>query len=264
MILMEQNKVTMGFADYGRLWWKAFKLGIKVKTPLSFLVSLLGIPAALFPLLLSGQLQKMTDILFELARDGSRAVAAIEALAVLGLLFLTYMFYAFWAEYFLIKDNYRTQFYIKDYVLRQVCGVHYSYLENRDDFLKRIEFADSFGAVEMSRNIQAIFRVLQQGVTFVSISVALWAVHPALVGIIIATSIPAAILSFLQADETFRHRTKWSEEGHMAIHLFHLCADSNQGIQELRHYELYDYLKARWRAVADNYIFKKKKLTAKH
>lgn len=248
----------------GRILLKSMALGLKVKTPLSFLVSLLGIPAALLPLLLSRQLQELTDLLFELTVDKHVITSAVRALLILGMLFLTYMLFGFLADYFAIKDHYRTQYYIKDYVLRQVCGVHYSYLENRDDFLKKIEFADSYGAVEMSRNIQTIFKVLQQMVTFVSISVAIWAVHPALVGVIIVTSIPAAILSFVQSDETFRGRTKWSEEGHMAIHLFHLCADSNQGIQELRHYELYDYLKARWRAVADNYIFKKNKLTAKH
>ena len=32
----------------------------------------------------------------------------------------------------------------------------------------------------------------------------------------------------------------------------------------MRHYELFDYLKARWRAVADSYIFKKNQLTKKH
>lgn len=258
------KKESTSEKSVGRILWKSMELGLKVKTPLSLFVSLVGIPAALFPLLLSRQLQKLTDLLFELNVDKQVMLSAVRALLILGLLFLTYLLYGFLADYFAIKDHYRTQYYIKDYVLRQVCGVHYSYLENRDDFLKRIEFADSYGAVEMSRNIQAIFKVLQQMVTFVSISIALWAVHPVLVWVIIVTSIPAAILSFLQSDETFRHRTKWSEEGHMAIHLFHLCADSNQGIQELRHYELYDYLKARWRAVADNYIFKKNKLTAKH
>lgn len=50
----------------------------------------------------------------------------------------------------------------------------------------------------------------------------------------------------------------------MAILLYHMCASSDEGIQEVRHYELFDYLKARWRAVADSYIFKKNQLTKKH
>lgn len=262
---MKNEKKLSKTLSIGKILWKSLCLGLKVKTPSSFLVSLLGIPAALLPLLMSEQLQKLTDMLFELTVSGdSKINAAIKAMIVLGILFLINMFYRFLAEYFMIQDNYRTQFYIKDFVLQQVCNVHYSYLENRDDFLKKIEFADSYAAVEVSRNIQTLFQVLQQMITFFSISIVLWEVHPMLVLIVIATSIPAAILSYRQSDESFRHRAKWSEEGTLAIHYYQLCASTSAGIQELRHYELYDYLKARWRAVADSYIFKKNQLTIKH
>ena len=116
----------------------------------------------------------------------------------------------------------------------------------------------------MCKNVQSIFAVLQQSVTFISISIALWAVHPALVIIVIVTGIPAAILSYKQSDETFRSRAKWTEEGALAIFYYHLCSAYNKGMQEVRHYELFDYLKARWRALADSSIYKKKQLTSKH
>jgi len=32
----------------------------------------------------------------------------------------------------------------------------------------------------------------------------------------------------------------------------------------VRHYELFDYMKARWRALSDIYIFQKNKMTHKH
>lgn len=242
--------------------WRSLRLGLKVKTPLSLLVSVLAIPAALLPLLLSRQLQKLTDLLVGLTRDALPAVTT--ALALLAVLFLVQQLSLFLTEYHAISDKHRTLLYIKEFVLRQVCGVHYSYIENRDDFIKRIEFADSYAAVEMSRNIQAIFLVLQQLVTFFSISIALWAVHPALVLILVATGIPAAILSYKQSDETFRHRAKWSEAGSLAIDYYRQCTNYSYGMQEVRHYELFDYLKARWRAVADSYIFQKNQLTAKH
>lgn len=244
---------------------KSFWIGVKVKTPLSLLVSVLGIPAALFPLLLSKQLQKLTDLLFQLtAKTGSSVSHVVKALIVLGVLFLMQLFFQTLTEYYMIHDTSRTRLFIKEYILRQICNVHYSYIENRDDFLKKMEFIDSHSASVISKNIQTIFLILQQMVTFVGISWALWVVHPALVLIIVFTSIPAAILSYQQSDETFRHRAKWSEEGALAIHLYHWCASSDDGIQEVRHYELFDYLKARWRAVADSYIYKKNQLTVKH
>lgn len=248
-----------------RILWKALCLGLRVKTPASLLVSILAIPAALIPLLLSRQLQNMTDLMIRMAAEHGAILAdAVFAFLLLGVYFLLQLFFQFLSEYHSLNDKYRTKLYIKEYVLRQVCTVHYSYLENRDDFFKRIEFAESYAADEMSRNIQTIFVVLQQLVLFVSISIALWTVHPIIVLVLLITSIPAAILSYKQADETFRSRTKWCEEGTLAIHFFHKCSSTDRGIQEVRHYELFDYLKARWRALADSYIFKKNQLTAKH
>lgn len=245
--------------------WKAARLGMKVKTPASMLVTALSVPAALIPLLLSRQLQKLTDLLFGMtAGQGVSVNNVIAAFALLGVYFLMQLFFQFLSEHHLINDRSRTKLFIKEYVLRQICTVHYSYLENRDDFFRRIEFADSYAAEEMSRNIQNIPVILQQTVLFVSVSAALWAVHPAMVLILAATSIPAAILSYRQSDEGFRHRAKWCEEGTLAIHFYHKCASTEKGIQEVRHYELFDYLKARWRALADSYIFKKNQLTAKH
>lgn len=248
-----------------KILWKSLCLGLKVKTPFSFMVSILGIPAALLPLLLSMQLQKLTDLLFEVTTEAEAAVMqAVEALILLGVFFLVQLFFQAIVEYNTINDTYRTRIYIKEYILRQVCHVRYPYLENKDDFLKKIEFADSYSATEISKNIQNIFLILQQMVTFISISISLWLVHPVLVVIIVLTSIPAAILSYRQSDETFRHRAKWLKDGHFAILLYHFCASSEDGIQEVRHYELFDYLKARWRAVADSYIFQKNQLTTKH
>jgi len=49
-----------------------------------------------------------------------------------------------------------------------------------------------------------------------------------------------------------------------ALYYYGICASSWHGIQEVRHYELFDYMKARWRALSDIYIFQKNKMTHKH
>jgi ABC-type bacteriocin/lantibiotic exporter with double-glycine peptidase domain len=56
------------------------------------------------------------------------------------------------------------------------------------------------------------------------------------------------------------------EEGALAIHYFHIIGggQSLDGLQEIRHFALFDYLKARWRAIADEYIGKKNKIMVKH
>lgn len=248
-----------------KIVWKSLLLGIKIKGPFSLIIGILGFPAAILPLLLSKQLQKLTDDLMILTiGQSSYPVQAMTDLLGLGGIFLLQLIMRFLLDYVEINDRYNTQTYVKEQVLRQVCSVHYSYLENRDDFHKRIEFADSYASQEMAQSISGMFSTLYQLIIFFSTGAALWIVHPMLVFILIFTSVPAVVLSYLQSDETFRFRTKWMEEGALAIHMFHLCASSNHGIQEVRHYELGDYLKARWRAVTDAYIQKKNKLVAKH
>lgn len=248
-----------------KIIWKSLLLCIKIKGPFSLVIGILGFPAAFLPLLLSMQLQKLTDNLMVLTiGQSSYPVQAMRDLLWLGGIFLLQLLMRFLLDYAEINDRYNTQTYVKEQVLRQVCSVHYSYLENRDDFHKRIEFADSYASQEMAQSISGMFSTLYQLIIFFSTGAALWIVHPMLVFILVITSVPAVVLSYLQSDETFRFRTKWMEEGALAIHMFQLCASSNHGIQEVRHYELGDYLKARWRAMADAYIQKKNKLVAKH
>jgi len=248
-----------------KIIWKSLCLGVKMKGPFSLIIGILGFPAAFLPLLLSKQLQKLTDDLMLLTTGQNvYPVQAMTGLLWLGGIFLLQLLMDFLTGYAEINDRYNTQVYVKEHVLRQVCSVHYSYLENRDDFLKRIEFADSHADSEIAQSIQAIFLSLYQLIVFFSTGAALWMIHPMLVLILVITSVPAVILSYLQSDETFRFRTKWMEEGALVIHLFHLCSSSNHGIQEVRHYELADYLKARWRAAADVHIRKKDKLVTKH
>lgn len=248
-----------------KITWRSLYLGMKIKGTFSIVIGVLGVPAAFLPLLLSRRLQGLTDGLMLLTTgEHPESADPLTDLLWLGGIFLLQLSMNLLLDYVETNDRYRTLVYVKEQVLRQVCTVHYSYLENRDDFHKRVEFADSQASEEMAKSIQGMFSALYQLIIFLSTGIALWAVHPMLVFILVSTSIPAVILSYLQSDETFRFRTKWMEEGTLAIHLFHLCASSDHGIQEVRHYELGDYLKARWRAMADSYIQKKNRLVAKH
>ena len=226
--------------------WKALGLGLRIKGAFSLTIGMLGIPAALLPLLLARQLQKLTDGLMAMSEgQGGDFGRTMEDLLWLGAIFLLQLLMDFLSDYVEVNDRYKMRMYVKEKLLRNLCFVHYSYLENRDDFLKKMEFADSHASEEMAASVQGLFTALYQLIVFFSAAAALWAVHPALVFILMITSAPAIVLSFLQSDETFRFRTKWMEEGALAIHMFHLCTSSDHGIQEVRHYELGDYLKAR-------------------
>jgi len=84
-----QKKRSSPSMSTGNILWRSIRLGLKVKTPISLMVSVMAIPAALLPLLLSRQLQTLTDQLVALAANNGVEISDVgAALLMLGGLFL--------------------------------------------------------------------------------------------------------------------------------------------------------------------------------
>lgn len=246
---------------------KAFGASIKIKGPLSMLISFLGFGAALLPVLLANLLRTLTDQLQILMGTGGSATPALTVFASLVGVYIAQLIITNIQQYTNGIDEVKIQRYIKRTIIRHKCEVRYKYIENFDDFQKRIAFTEQYAGHTMARCIGSMITILQLFIAFLGASVALWSISPVIVIVLFVTSIPAAILAYLQQDETFRGRAKWMEEGALAIHYFHMIGGggySYDGLQEIRHFALFDYLKARWRAIADEYIGKKNKIMAKH
>lgn len=250
-----------------RILLKAFGVSIKIKGPFSMIVSLVGFGAALLPVILADRLRVLTDSLQTLmGTKGDANPALLVFLTVVGL-YIAQVLITNIQQYTNGMDEINIQRFIKRTIIRHKCEVRYSYIENHDDFQKRLAFIEEYAGYHMAKCISNMFTILQLAVAFAAASFSLWTINPFIVLILFATSIPAAFLSYLQQDETFRHRAKWMEEGALAIHYFHMIGGgghSLNGLQEIRHFGLFDYLKARWRAIADEYIGKKNKIMAKH
>ena len=243
---------------------EALKLSIRTKTPWTIIVSILGFGMAFFPTLIAHRLEGLTNILQQLPADHSLLYAAFLSFGILVLLFIVQAVFDYVQSLAYSDDWNRTGRYIQKHLLYLTCRVKYRYIENDDNFLSKLVFAeDSGGSSQAASSMQNLISLAQKAITFVSITLALWAVNPWIVVSIIVTSIPAIILSYLQKDETFRSRIKWMNEGKQVIDYLILCG-GDQAIQEVRHYNLFDYLKAKWRTCADDYIGKKNKLVAKH
>lgn len=249
-----------------KILFKAFKISIKIKGPASMAISLLGFVTALLPVLLAGRLRVLTDELQHLMGTGGSAATALIIFASLVGLYIAQVIIINIQQYTNGLDELKTQRYIKRTVMRHKCEVRYKYIENFDDFQKRIAFTEEYAGHTMARCFGSMIVILQLFVAFIGAAVALWEINPLIVIILFITSIPAAILAYLQQDETFRGRAKWMEEGALAIHYFSMISGGHSidGLQEIRHFALFDYLKARWRSIADEYIGKKNKVMAKH
>lgn len=171
------------------------------------------------------------------------------------------------SQYSAGMDTVKIARYLKKSILKYKCEIRYKYIENHDDFIKRLNFIEEYAGREMAKSVSSIITILQLLLAFILASISLWKISPLIVVILFITSIPAAILSYLQQDETFRSRAKWMEEGAMVIYYCNLIGGARhleEAQQEIRHFSLFNYLKARWRAIADSYIAKKNKMLTKH
>lgn len=233
---------------------KALAISIKIKGPFSLAVSLLGFVTAFLPVLLAEGLRSLTDALQSLAGVGGSPKNALLIFAGIVGLFIAQLILTNLQQYVNYLDEIKIERYIRESVLRHKCEVRYKFIENDDHFQKRIAFIQEYSWYPMAKCINNLIMIIQLIIAFCGAAFALWAVNPWIVFILFCTSIPAALLSYFQQDETFRYRTKWIEEGAMAIHYFHMIGGggySYDGLQEIRHFALFDYLKACWRAIAD-------------
>jgi len=245
---------------------RALKISIRIKGVLSIVISMVGFPAALLPVLLADRLRALTDEL-QILTSGTGSVSyALVIFATVAGLYIAQMIIGFLQSYTNGIDEIKIRRFIQRAIMRHKCEVHYKYIENHDEFIKRLEFTNQYAGRTMAQSIGSIIALLQRLVAFIAASFALWEISPFIVLILYITSIPAAILSYMQQDETFRHRAKWMEEGALAIHYYNIITGQNEmaNIQEIRHFGLYDYMKARWRALADEYVGMKNKITTKH
>lgn len=83
--------------------------------------------------------------------------------------------------------------------------MRYKYIENQAEFAQKIEFANSYAGSRVALSMQTIIGWLQQLVTFISVLMLLGGVSVWAALLLLVTSIPAAILSYKQRDDTYRH-----------------------------------------------------------
>lgn len=257
------KRARLSGAEMARVVFKAFRVSLRTKTKLSAAVSVLGFGMAFVPVLSSNVLKLFSNQIQELSQSGGSVRTALALFAVLASLFLVQTVFAFFKNYTLESDSIRTNEYIRKTILRCTCKVRYQYIENYGRFKEKIAFADSYAGERVANSIQSITVWLQNLMLFGSVAYALLCVNVWIVVLLLATCIPAVVLSYLQKDEQYRNNVKWMKEGAMTIHYFLICAGPD-AMNEIRHLGLIRFLKQRWRGIADRYIEKKNAMTRRH
>lgn len=246
-----------------KYFYRSMNLSIRMKSVSSRIAAVLGFPAAFLPMLISLKLAAFTDAARQLSGNPSLLNAAFTAFAWVVLLYLAQMVFQLVQEYYAKEDAARIKRYVKEETLKLLCEIPYKYIENYDGFYERLNFIKTYGGDKAAGSISLILGWLAKTISFVSVAAILFTVNPWLVAALVGTSVPAAVLSLLQKDETYRRRTKWMKEGTLTIHYSDLCR-MDAPMKEIRFFGLYPYIKERWRELADGYIDKRKRVISKH
>lgn len=242
---------------------KALKISLMLKSKLSLFICVLGFAFAFLPALISIILEKFSNTILSLSQSRHMLYEAMGLLMVLILLYLLQLSYEFMNAYILAKDKLATTGYIKEQIIKCICRVKYSDIENNKDFKERMAFAESYAGGRVAESIQSVVQVIQWCITFGSLLVILMRVNVWIVVILSITCIPAVILSAFQKDEEYRMNVKWMKEGVWVIHEFFMCCGP-ESMNEVRHLGIFEFLKGKWKEYSEDYKKKKKELTRKH
>lgn len=261
---MNKDKSGIKLPEAIKIAVKAFKVSLRTKTRASLAISIFGFVIAFLPMVISVALRKLVDTIQSIyVSDSSDISEALMIFLFLSALYIIQTAFSFAQNYYAADDKARIQKYIKETIISCACSVKYKYIENYGDFREKITFAGTQAGQRVAGSIQTIVVWAQTLITFVSIVYLLIEVNVWIVVILMVTCIPAVILSAIQKDEDYRRNVKWMKEGAMVLHYSYLAA-SDMAINEIRFFGLYDYIKNRWRNLADKYIDIKNRMTGKH
>jgi ATP-binding cassette subfamily B protein len=261
------NTERIGLVKTLQLAGRACAVSVKTMGIASLLVNIAGFAIAFLPMLIATTLADFTDHVQMLSQGKSTVTKTFAVLMALVMLYLIQTSYHAAQTYFSEINAQRTVKYIKKTLIDCTSRVQYKYIENEGDFRNRILFAEQAGGVHVAQSMQQILLIMQSLITVISLTVKLCDVSPWIVLILFVTCIPAVILSVLQKDEEYKHKTKNMKEGAMSVHLYYICSGANErcrSLTDMRFGQIFAWVKRKWRTVSDGYLQKKNEMTRRH
>ena len=259
---MTKQKLTL--TESFKIFGKALKVSLKARGVASILVSLLGFAMAFLPMLISLAIKRFSDEVQGLFGMGDSAItAAISVFIILSVMYVVQLIWNSIRSSFEMRDSIRIQMFMKERVLRCTCDVKYKYVENYDDFRKRINFVSTNSGERVANSISKSIAFLQNLITFITIITVLWSVDFWIVIILVAACVPAIVLAYFFSEEEYHNRGFWILEFLMTCAYF-FEATMPDSINEVRFFGAFPWLKGKFKVMNKKYIDVKNKVTRKH
>ena len=261
---MNKERKRLSFGESVRLFSKALKISIQARGALSILVSLIGFAAAFLPMLIATQIRRLSDGIQTLFGEGTDAATAVIGIfAVLSALYVAQLIWNQLRGYFETRDVMSVRYYIKQRTIRAACNVKYKYIENYDDFKKRIQFIDTEAGDRVANSVGTTITWLQNIVTLISIITVLWTVSPLIVAILVLAIIPTVFIAYKFSEDVYHATGFWVHDFLMMCNYFFESTWQNS-INEVRFFAAFPWLKRKMTHHNDKYLKVKNTVTKKH
>ncbi len=243
---------------------RATWISLSIKSRASVVCSLIGLLVAFLPVVISRTIELLANEVQGLYWGNLDSLTHVILLVImLGLLYIIQIAYQGVQSYYSKVDTLKIAAYVKRSIIENECSVAYKYINNVDGYIEKIGMADTISGNRVAGAIQTTAYWLHSLLSFCSIFYVLIRLSPWITVALLITTIPAAVLAYLQNDETFRFDTRRIKEGQLLMNNFTEMVGPKEMI-EVRYWGIIEHLKSQWKSSATAYITQKKLLTSKH
>ena len=261
---LTQTDQKMPFVDSVKVFAKSLKISLKVRGAGAVAVSIIGLGMAFLPMLIAIFVRNFSNEIQAAFGQGEAAVAAvIGVFLILSALYIVQMLWNSLSSYFEVRNREKIRLFMRERILRCTCDVQYKYIQNYDDFKKRINFVSTEAGERVANSVGTTITWVQDIITFISIITVLWMVNVWIVVILVAACIPAILISAKFSDEQY-----WAQGFYILPWLMSNSAffeaTMKTSIHDSRFFGAYPWLRGKFEKFNTEYIGIKNRVTKRH
>ena len=235
-------------------------LSVKVMSPASLAVNILGFGMAFLPMLIALRLQAFTDYVQALYGQRDLFFTAVTAFAILIGLFAVQSVFSFVRAYMVSQDGMRIKRHIREQMIILLTGIPFKYIETQGEFREKVTFVKQYGGGRTAGSVSRIFGWISGIISFFSVAFILWGVNPWIVVMLIATSIPSIVVSHLRNNAMYKSNQRAMKNGHF-LGYYESITMRNEMVKEVRFLGIYDNIKEKWRRHGREWMMEQRSVT---
>ena len=250
-----------------RVLSKAICISIKVKRPLSLVICVLGFVVAFIPTIISSLTKEFTNHIQSGDYRHETIVQSAIILLIIILLYIISELYTVAENYFKDIDRLAVNSYIEESIMKICKSVQFRFLDNDKGFMDKVAFSENGGANRVATSINLTIAFLHAIIAFISVTIALANIDVWIIVVMIVACIPSIVVSRNLNGENYRNSTKKMKELRMANRIYSITNGmvyQGRARFTVRYSNAHNWLKKKWRTIADEVIEKKKKTYTKY